>query len=50
LMVCIYCGRPCEWRCRDCGEAHLVTEDEFDEYHDDEPNVRGNRETTHDKA
>ena len=34
-MVCIYCGKSCEFWCRDCGEAHLVTEAEFDEYHAD---------------
>jgi hypothetical protein len=36
MMVCIYCGRPCEFWCRLCGENHLVTQEEFDEYHDDE--------------
>jgi hypothetical protein len=33
MMVCIYCGMPCEFWCRDCGENHLVTEEEFDAYH-----------------
>lgn len=36
-LVCIYCGKPCDFWCRDCGENHLVTEQEFDEYHGNEP-------------
>jgi hypothetical protein len=35
-MVCIYCGRPCELFCRLCGENHLVTQEEYDEYHGNE--------------
>lgn len=36
MMVCIYCGRPCEFWCRLCGEAHLVTEHEYAEANGEE--------------
>ena len=36
-MCCTYCGKPCDFWCRDCGENHLQTAQEFKEYHGEWP-------------